>query len=100
MIGAAMVSLSRRQVLIGGTLGIIAPAITFASQRTEKLVLSGRITRHDGKPLAGARFAIGKDRITTDADGRFMLVTDTAYPASSARRDHEGTWRATIGVTL
>ena len=27
-----MVSLSRRQVLIGGTLGIIAPAITFASQ--------------------------------------------------------------------
>jgi protocatechuate 3,4-dioxygenase beta subunit len=96
-----MVSLSRRQVLIGGTLGIIAPAITFASQSTEKLVLSGRITGHNGKPLAGASFALGKDRITTDADGRFMLVTDTgAYPASSARRDHEGTWRATIGVTL
>jgi protocatechuate 3,4-dioxygenase beta subunit len=96
-----MVSLSRRQVLIGGTLGIISPAITFASQRTEKLVLSGRITGHDGGPLAGARFAIGGDQVTTDADGRFMLVTDTAaYPAPNARRDREGTWRATIGVTL
>ena len=96
-----MVSLSRRQVLIGGTLGIIAPAITFASQDSEKLVLSGRITGHDGKPLAGASFAIGKDQITTDADGRFMLVTDTgAYAASNARRDPEGTWRGTIGLRI
>jgi len=94
-----MVSLSRRQVLIGGTLGIIAPAITFASQNAEKLVLSGRVIGRDGKPLAGASFAIGKDRVTTDADGRFMLVTDTrAYPAAGARRDHEGTWRATVGL--
>ena len=96
-----MVSLSRRQVLIGGTLGFIAPAITFASQGTEKLVLSGRITGHAGKPLAGASFALGKAQVTTDADGRFMLVTDTGiYPASNARRDHQGTWRATIGITL
>src|SRR5258706_8386030 len=99
MIGAAMVSLSRRQVLIGGTLGLIAPAFTFASQDAEKLVLSGGITGRDGKPLAGASFAIGKDRVITDADGRFMLVTDTAaYPASGARRDPEGTWRATVGL--
>jgi protocatechuate 3,4-dioxygenase beta subunit len=96
-----MVSLSRRQVLIGGTLGIMAPAVTFASQGAEKLVLSGRVTGRDGRPLAGAGFAIGKDQVTTDADGRFMLVTDTrAYPASNARRDHDGTWRATIGITL
>jgi protocatechuate 3,4-dioxygenase beta subunit len=96
-----MVSLSRRQVLIGGTLGIIAPAITFASQGAEKLVLSGRITGHDGKPLAGASFAIGKDPVTTDADGRFMLVTDSgAYPTANARRDHQGTWRATVGLQL
>lgn len=95
-----MVSLSRRQVLIGGTLGIIAPAITFASQYPEKLVLSGRVTGRDGRPLAGASFTIGNDKVTTDADGRFLLVTDTgAYPASSARRDREGTWRATIGFT-
>ena len=94
-----MVSLSRRQVLIGGTLGLIAPALTFASPGTEKLILSGRVTGRDGRPLAGARFAIGKHPVTTDADGRFLLVTDTAaYPASSARRDHEGTWRATIGL--
>ena len=96
-----MVSLSRRQVLIGGTLGIIAPAITFASQRSEKLILSGRVVGRDGKPLADASFAIGSNQITTDADGRFLLVTDTAaYPASSARRDHDGAWRATIGITL
>jgi len=96
-----MVSLSRRQVLIGGTLGLVAPALTFASKSAEKLVLSGRITGRAGKPLAGARFAIGADQITTDADGRFVVVTDTgACPAPGASRDHEGTWRATIGIAL
>ena len=96
-----MVSLSRRQLLIGGMAGAVVPAITFASQSTERLVLSGRITGHDGRPLAGTSFAIGRDQVTTDADGRFMLVTDTrAYLAATARRDFEGTWRGTIGITL
>ena len=101
MIGAAMVSPQRRQVLIGGLVGIAAPAFSFAFENPEKLVLSGRIVGLDGKPLAAASFAVGKDRVTTDADGRFMLVTDTrAYAASNARRDADGTWRATIGIKL
>lgn len=95
-----MVSLSRRQVLIGGGVSVIAPSISFASATPEKLVLSGRILR-GGRPVAGAGVAIGGNRITTDADGRFVTVTDTcAYPAASARRDGEGTWRATVSLTL
>ena len=94
-----MVSLSRRQMLIGGLVIPFVPAVSFAVE--ERLVLSGRVLGRDGKPLGGASFAIGKDRIATDADGRFMLVTDTrAYPASHAGRDDEGTWRATVGLKL
>src|ERR1041385_4215146 len=100
MMEAAMVSLSRRQMLIGGGASVIAPSIGFAATRTEKLVLSGRVLR-DGKPLRGASFAIGGHPVAADADGRFMVVNDTrAYPAASARRDAEGTWRATVSLTL
>ncbi|MEA3194370.1 MAG: hypothetical protein QOD26_2703 [Betaproteobacteria bacterium] len=96
-----MVSPQRRQVLIGGLVSIAAPSFSFAFENAEKLVLSGRIVGFDGKPLAGATFAVAKERATTDADGRFMLVTDTrAYAAANARRDAEGTWRATIGLKL
>lgn len=96
-----MVSPQRRQVLIGGLVSIAAPRFSFAFEKAEKLVLSGRIVGADGKPLADATFAVGKDRVTTDADGRFMLVTDTrAYSPSNARRDAEGTLRATIGIKL
>ena len=96
-----MVSSQRRQVLIGGLVSIAAPRFSFAVETAERLVLSGRIVGSDGRPHAGARFAIGKGQVTTDADGRFLLVTDTqAYLAANARRDAEGTWRATIGITL
>ena len=95
-----MVSLSRRQVLIGGAVSVIVPSISLASAATEKLLLSGRVVR-DGQPVAGASFAIGGKPVTTDADGRFMTVTDTrAFPVGSALRDAEGTWRATIGLRL
>jgi hypothetical protein len=100
MMGIAMVSLSRRQVLIGGIAGVIAPAIPFPAASAEKLILSGRVVR-DGKPVAGASLAIGGHGLVTDADGRFMLVTDTgaSFPAN-AQRDDEGAWRATLGLTL
>jgi hypothetical protein len=95
-----MVSLSRRQVLIGGAVSVLLPSISFASARTEKLVLSGRVIRN-GKPAAGAGFAIGGERVVTDADGRFMIVTDTsAYPSRDAHRDAEGTLRATASLSL
>ena len=95
-----MVSLSRRQLLIGGLAGAIAPALPFTALGAEKLILSGRVVR-DGKPVAGASFSLGGDRLVTDADGRFMLVTDTrASLPANAVRDTEGAWRATLGLTL
>lgn len=95
-----MVSLSRRQLLIGGVAGAIAPAIPFASASAEKLILSGRIVR-DGRPVAGATLALRGQQIVTDADGRFLLVSDTgASLPANAQRDEEGTWRATLGLML
>ena len=95
-----MVSLSRRQLLIGGIAGAVTPAIPFAAMAAEKLILSGRVVR-DGKPVADASFSIGGTRLVTDADGRFMIVTDTrASLPANAVRDTEGAWRATLGLTL
>jgi hypothetical protein len=102
-----MVSLTRRQVIIAGLATPLVPAVSFAAARgqgkSEKFVLSGRILRGDGKPLAGAAFAVADLPVVTDADGRFVVVTDTRAAggfASGARRDSEGTWRATLGLTL
>jgi hypothetical protein len=75
-------------------------------------VLSGRILGPDGKPLAGATVAAGAVRAVTDADGRFMLTAnERAYRVSyggraaqgfisNPRRDTEGTWSATFGLTF
>jgi carboxypeptidase family protein len=105
-----MVSLRRRQVIIGGLASIVAPAVSFAAR--ERLVLSGRIVGPDGKPLPGATVAAGTVSAVTDADGRFMLVTTTRQYrvicdrraaegfVSNPRRDADGTWRATFGLTL
>src|SRR4051812_27753034 len=89
----AMVSLTRRQVLIAGLATPLVPAVSFAAAagqgKPEKLVLSGRILRRDGKPLAGAAFAVAEQPIVTDADGRFVVVTDTRAAdgfTSGARR--------------
>jgi hypothetical protein len=102
-----MVSLTRRQVIIAGLATPLYPAASFAAAgglgKPEKLVLSGRILRGDGRPLAGAGFAAGGQPVITDADGRFVVVTDTRAAggfAPGARRDGDGTWRATLGLTL
>lgn len=109
-----MVSLRRRQIIIAGLGTVVAPA-AFAAlpEAKERLVLSGRILGSDGKPLAGAAVAAGGACSLTDADGRFMLITTTrAYRGvtcdgrpvegyvSNRRRDTDGTWRATVGLTL
>jgi hypothetical protein len=108
-----MVSLRRRQVTIALLGGMVAPAVFAAlPKKPEQLVLSGRILGLDGKPLAGATIASGLDQAVTDADGRFLLVTTTrlygvtcdGHPTegiiANQRRDIEGTWRATCGLTL
>ena len=102
-----MVSLTRRQVIVAGLATPLLAAARFAAaggqEKAEKLVLSGRILRRDGKPLTGAQFAVGEHTAVTDADGRFVVVTDTRAAgrlAANARRDGEGTWRATLGLTL
>ena len=100
-----MVSLTRRQVIIAGLAAPLAPAVGFAAGQAqpEKLVLSGRVVARSGKPLAGAPFTVAGQSIVTDADGRFVVTTDTRSAnglASNAKRDSEGTWRATLGLTL
>jgi len=111
------ISLRRRHLMIAGLAGIAAPASLFAGQSGaatrralwplhernapavaepgaggsgEKLVVSGRILRPDGKPLADATVdawyaeASGDyaASATTDADGRFVFTTlaPSAYP--------------------
>jgi hypothetical protein len=106
-----MVSLRRREVIIAGLASFFPPLLSFAAP-PEKVILSGRILDRDGKALAGATVEAGGSA-TTDADGRFLLVTSTrAYRGvtcdgcpvegfvSNRRRDHDGTWRATVGLTL
>jgi protocatechuate 3,4-dioxygenase beta subunit len=107
-----MVSLRRRQVIIGGLAATAIPAWTFATERNERLILSGRVVGRDGKPLAGAIVAAGSARTLSDADGRFVLVTARPHYRVSCegralegfvanrRRDADGTWRATVGLTL
>jgi hypothetical protein len=111
-----MVSLRRRQVIIGGMASTVVPHLAFASFAAEqhgKLVLSGRILSESGKPISGAMVSVGQDQTTSDGDGRFVLTTTSgkAYHVnfsdrtaqgfvSDARRDRDGTWRASFGLTL
>ena len=107
-----MLAPRRRQVMIAILGGIVAPAAFAALPKNpQKLVLSGRVLGADGKPLAGAAIAYGRDQAVTDADGRFLLITTTrAYGVtcngrstegilSKQERDSEGTWRATCSLT-
>jgi hypothetical protein len=125
-----MISLRRRQAIIAGLGTLIAPAVLSAPRlysshggtprldaSEERLVLSGRVLGLDGKALASATVMVGEDRVATDADGRFVLVTTTRRAerplyrvsrdghaaegvVSNQRRDTDGTWRATFGLML
>jgi hypothetical protein len=66
----------------------------------------------DGKPLAGASIAAPGVQTRTDADGRFVVLTDTHVYGltcdgrqtegfiSNPHRDRQGTWRATVALSL
>jgi len=111
-----MVSLRRRQVIIAGLGSSVAPAalsaIAWKEEEPERLVLSGRVLAADGKPLAGAAVEAGAARAATDADGRFVLATNTRRYrishrgrsaeglVSNQRPDADGTWRASFALTL
>ncbi len=148
------ISLRRRHLMIAGLAGIAAPAGVFAGQcggasgnapaaaeflaggnaRGGKLVVSGRILGPDCKPLAGAAVEAwqaggSKQRAsaTTDADGRFMFMTDefvqqggrpqsisyrVSHPGqrtletrhdfahTQIGRDEVGIWRTAVGLSL
>ncbi len=108
-----MVSLRRRQVMIAGVAAAILPAVSFATgAAAERLILSGRMLGRDGNPLAGAKIDAAGVQATTDADGRFIVVTDTRVYGltcdgrqtegfiSNQHRDLHGAWRATVALSL
>ena len=110
-----MLSPRRRQVIIAGLASSVAPAALSAiasREEPQRLVLSGRIVGADEKPLSGATVVAGANHARTDADGRFVLVTDTrryraTYRGRSAEGfvsnqhpDADGTWRASFALTL
>ncbi|HYR33326.1 MAG TPA: carboxypeptidase regulatory-like domain-containing protein [Burkholderiales bacterium] len=108
-----MVSPRRREVIIAGLATVVAPAALAALPAApEKLILSGRVLGTHGRPLAGATVAAGAARAVTDADGRFLLLTTTRMYGvtcegrstegfvSNQRRSADGTWRATVALTL
>ena len=110
-----MVSLRRRQVIVGALGSALVPGLTFGCslEKPEKLVLSGRVLAADGSPACEARVTVGQDEVATDGDGRFVLLTTRGHPyrvtfdrrsaesfVSAARRDLDGTWRASFGLTL
>jgi hypothetical protein len=109
-----MLSPRRRQVIIGAIAATVAPpAFAALARRDETLVLSGRIVREGGAPIMGASVSSGDSQTFTDADGRFVLTTSTArkHVVSDSGREREvvlqnaslgmdGTWRATLGLTL
>ena len=111
----AMLSPRRRQVIIAGLASSVAPAALSAivsKEEPRRLVLSGRILAPDGKARAGATVEAGAARVATDADGRFVLVTNsrryrvtyrgrsTEGLVSNQRADGDGTWRASFALTL
>lgn len=93
------ISLRRRQLIVAGAVAPMAalagycmgaplgvPAVTEPGAggggAGAKLIISGRILRRDGNPLAGAAVETwhadgkgGQASVITDADGRFMFTT-------------------------
>jgi hypothetical protein len=62
----------------------------------DTLIVSGRVTGSDCRPLAGALVEVwsaSSERgtsVTTDADGRFMLTTSAATEGLQLRVSHKG----------
>jgi hypothetical protein len=121
------ISLRRRQLIVGSLAA--TPMAALATQTTNSLlvtatpnghlVVSGRIVGADGKPVFGALVEVlraGSDATaTTDADGRFMVMTTSStrirYRVSHKEHatrveelnlaaDAAGTWRGTFGLAL
>ena len=130
-----LISLRRRHLMIAGLAAMAAPAGVFAAScanggmeiAVRPLVVSGRVTGPDGKPLAGAVVATSRADTTTDADGRFVFTTvaddvrngcpqslacRVSHPAhrtlenriefrrASIQRDEAGAWRAAVRLHL
>ena len=129
------ISLRRRHLMIAAVAGLAVPAGVFAASydkagtesAARPLIVSGRITDPDGKPVAGAMVAAAHANATTDADGRFVFTTvaDNAridgpqsldcrvshsmhrtrdhridFRRASVQRDDAGAWRAAVGLQL
>ena len=138
------ISLRRRYLIMAGLAGIATPAGVFAGQcggtlgvnaaaaelsaPGGALIVSGRVTGPDCKPLAGAAVEAWQAGDTTlrapaitDGDGRFMFTTTAragnpfkyrvTHPqhlalatrqdkATQLQRDETGTWRAAVGLAL
>ena len=130
-------SVRRRQLVIAGIVAGATPASLLAAQRMagvespavvgrsvasrDRVVLSGRVVDAAGTPIAGAQVAARYDDATarTDADGRFVIVTNPRVSGTSpaidvhvshksvsahdhvfVRRDAAGSWRGTLEVAL
>ena len=105
----AMVSPRRRQVIIGSLATAIAPTVFAALPASAPdLVLSGRVLAANGQPVRGAKVVSGSAATSTDADGRFVLrtasrryrVADREGYVATAAADVDGTWRATLSLTI
>ena len=130
------ISLRRRHVIIAGLAALAMPAGVFAASSYQNdgtefvarpLIVSGRITNPDGKPVAGATVSAAQTHATTDADGRFIFMTVAAdarsdgphslacrvshslhgtrecqidFREASVQRDDAGAWRAAVGLQL
>ena len=112
-----MISARRRKLMIAGLAASVTPATLRAQAcvpvlgsashppkvaelvavvEGETLIVSGRVTGSDCKPLAGALVEVwsaSSERgtsVTTDADGRFMLTTAAAAEGLQLRVSHKG----------
>jgi protocatechuate 3,4-dioxygenase beta subunit len=104
-----MVSPRRRQVIIGSLAAMVAPsAFALLPKDPIQVILSGRVIGGDGHPVTGSQVVSGSAKTHTDADGRFVLrtnsrhyrVADVEGYVANAQADTDGTWRATFSITV
>jgi hypothetical protein len=109
MMGTLMVSLRRRQVIIGALATAVAPsALALLPEGGVDLILSGRVVAGNGGAMRGAKVVSGSVEAVTDADGRFVLRTGSRHYrvagiegyVANAHADIDGTWRATFSLSL